>query len=265
MLYLVVLFAVMVLAVLIVFSFGAHGSGNGLGRATSAITLGATGTAHAKPSQAQISISINGTGPATSSAVQNLSATLNRFNSTVYRFLNGNTSLIETTYYSVYKPYSYCPILPQKTGSNASSALYPVICAKNSTGYTAAEDISVTLPNISNTSAFLGAIASIPNVYVASVNPMLSNSQASSLRSAALSDAIANATSQAYALLGPNAVIYSRNISVNSYYSYPYGYASSGALAGSVQGRNATIGPQFYTGTSQVTESISVVFHYGSR
>ncbi|HIH50260.1 TPA: hypothetical protein HA291_02260, partial [Candidatus Micrarchaeota archaeon] len=88
-----------------------------------------------------------------------------------------------------------------------------------------------------------------------------------SLRASALALAISNATSQADALLGPNEVIYSRNISVNSYYIYPYGVAESsgsGALA-SVAGRNATISPQFYSGTSQVTETVSVVFHYGSR
>ena len=269
-LYLIVLFAVLVFVALIALSFGAYRSGNGLansgfGSATSVITLSATGSASAKPTQAEVSISVNGTGLTTSSAVQNMSATLNRFNSTIYKFLNGNMSLMETTYYSVYKPYSYCPILPQRERLNVSPALYPVICAKNSTGYTAAEDISVTLPSIDNTSAFLGAIAAIPNVYVASVSPALSSSQAASLRSAALTDALSNATSQADALLGPNAVIYSRNISVNSYYSYPYGaYANSGSLSAG-GGGNTTIGPQFYTGISQETESVSVVFHYGSR
>ena len=236
------------------------------GGATSVITLSATGTASSRPTQAQISITINGTGATTASAVQNISTTLNMFNSTAYKFLNGNMSLLETTYYSVYKPYQYCPIYATNATPASGSIAIPMKCTSNNIGYTAAEDISVTLPNIDNASSFLGAIASIPNVYVSSVSPSLSSNQTASLRAAALASAISNATSQADALLGPNEMIYSRNISVNSYYIFPYGVAAnSGALTAGVADRNTTISPQFYSGKSQVTESVSVVFHYGSR
>jgi len=271
--YLIIFFAVLVFIALIALSLGAYRFGNGTGinpgGATSVITLSATGTASSRPTQAQVSITINGTGATTASAVQNISTTLNMFNSTVYKFLNGNMSLIETTYYSVYKPYQYCPIYSTNATSSGGIA-YPVPvpkCVSNNPGYTAAEDLSLTLPNINNASSFLGAIAAIPNIYVGSVSPSLSSNQTASLRASALALAISNATSQADALLGPNEVIYSRNISVNSYYIYPYGVAESsgsGALA-SVAGRNATISPQFYSGTSQVTDTVSVVFHYGSR
>ncbi len=271
-LYLIVLFAVLVFVALIFFSFGSYRSGRILpintNQSTSVISLSATGTSHAKPSQAQISITINGTGPTTSLAVQNLSATLSLFNSTIYGFINGNTSLVETTYYSVYKPYQYCPVaIPVTNASSSGIPAYPIPSCTANKGYTAVEDILVTLPNIDNVSSFLGAMASAPNIYVTSVSPALSDNQTASLRSTALAAAIANATSQAEALMGLGAVIYSKNVSVNNYYYYPYsiaGAASSGASIASLEA-NTSANPQFYEGISQVTESVSVVFHYSSR
>lgn len=266
-LYLIVFFAVLIFIALIMFSLE-NGTGTGTIKQgyTHMLSISASGSAYNKSAEAQISVTMNGTGQTSALAVQNLSSTLNKFNSTAYRFLNGNYSLLATTYYSVYKPYSY-PCIPY---AGAGGIMIP--CKENTTqtnqsNYVAVEEVTVTLPNINNVSAFLGAMGSIPNVYVTSTYPMLSDKQATMLRSEALAAALANATSQAKALIGNNTIL-STNITVNNYYIYPYAYSTGGgALA--VSNGNATptttISPQFYGGLNKVTESITAIFYYGSR
>lgn len=206
-----------------------------------AISISATGTVYNRSSQAQLSINVNGTGLTSAAAVQNISATLSKFNTTILKYVGGNLSQISTTYFNAYKLY-------------------------NKTGYGATEGLTVTLSNISNSSSAIGALSDIPNVYVTYASPQLSNAQISKMRIAALSLALSNATSQAHALIG-NSTIYGTNISVNNYYVYPftYGLAATPAVAGNGAGSssNITITPQFYGGLNKVSESITVSFTYG--
>jgi uncharacterized protein YggE len=263
--YAIALIAVLVFAALMVFSLEGSIGTRGSNRM---LSISATGSAYNKSSEAQISVTINGTGTTSALAVQNLSSTLGRFNSTAYGFLNGNYSLLATTYYSVYKPYSY----PCGVYAGGVSGIIPTpICnmskTSNLSNYVAVEEITVTLPNISNVSSFLGAVGSIPNVYVTSTYPLLSDRQATMLRSEALAAALANATSQAKALIG-NDTILSTNITVNNYYVYPYELAGAGSGISTINGNvtpTTTIGPEFYSGLNKVTESINVVFYYAGR
>lgn len=209
-------------------------------QAKSTLTISATGTAYNSSSQSDLYVTVNGTGLTNAAAVQNVSATLSQFNSTISKYVNGNLSRITTTYFNTYKIY-------------------------NQTGYEATEGVTVIIPKISNTSAAIGAVSNIPGIYVSSATPSLSSSQISAMRTTALSLALSNATSQAHALIG-NGTIDSTNISVNNYYVYPFEYnlatpvaAGGSSSAGAI---TTTIPPQFYGGLNKVTESITVTFIY---
>ena len=100
---------------------------------SSFISLSATGTASATPNTVDVYISLNGTGNTTAYATANLSVTTTLFNKTIQPFVNGNSSLIQTTYYEVYKPYSTGCYYPVAAGSSsngtnvgAPSPAYPV-------------------------------------------------------------------------------------------------------------------------------------------
>ncbi len=201
---------------------------NGLGT----ITVTASGSAYGSPSQATLSVTINATGATNAQAVANLSSSLDSFNSTIYRYVNGNLSMISTEYFNVYKIY-------------------------NRSGYQATEQVSATIPNISNVSHAIGALSSIPNVYVTYAGAQLSASQIVSLRDIALSNAVSNATRQAQAVAGSSSTLYVSNITVDSYYFYPVQLGTAvGAPASS------SVSPQFYSGRSHVTESVTAVFRY---
>lgn len=243
-LYIIVLVAVIIFSALIAFSFESTGSntntGTRSGNSTTSLnqlTITASGSVSNASTQALLYVSINGTGPTTQAATQNLSSTLNRFNSTIAPFINGNLSKITTSNYNTYKVF-------------------------NSTIFQAQESLMVSLPNIANTTAAIGAVASIPNVYVSEAAPELSNAQIKGMRIQALQLALSNATSQADALIGPNDTIYATNISVNNYVVYPFAYATAQA---SGPGTSPAITPKFYGGTNQVTESVSVVFSWGKK
>jgi uncharacterized protein YggE len=105
-------------------------------------------------------------------------------------------------------------------------------------------------------SALLGALSNISNVYVSGEYTMLSASQSGGLRSDALSSAIANATSQAHAVVGWNTIITPTNITVDTYRVYPIYGASSGLT--SPQSSNLA----FYPGTAEITGTVSVIFSY---
>jgi len=245
-LYIIVLVAVIIFSALIAFSFESTGNNLGSGSGTKAgnsttalsqLTITASGSVSNASTQSLLYVSINGTGPTTQAATQNLSSTLNRFNSTIAPFINGNLSKITTSNYNTYKVF-------------------------NSTIFQAQESLMVSLPNIANTSAAIGAVSNIPNVYISEAAPELSNAQIKGMRIQALQLALANATSQADALIGPNDTIYATNISVNNYVVYPFAYATAQA---SGPGTSPAITPKFYGGTNQVTESVSVVFSWGKK
>lgn len=253
--YIIIIIAVVVVAALALTGLVSNWkTGANSTKPTNMVKITASGSASNEPSQALIYVTINGTGATTGSAVQNLSSTINEFNSSIYKFVNGNLSAVTTSSYSVNRPYCY-----QYAPYNKTSCY---------NGYVAEESLSIMIPNIRNVSAVLGSTASIPNVYVTYVSAALSDSQATTLRQQALESAIANATSQAGAVIGPNDMIYSTNVTVNSYYAYPYPYgvsATASANGGTASVAPSAIGPQFYGGTNQVEESVSVVFYYGPK
>ena len=251
--YVVVVLALIAFAAAIVFGFRFMPQGstnhNTNNTGTNKITILASGTVSNISTQAYMYVIINGTGATNHLAVQNISANLKKFNSTIYKYLNGNLSKITTNYFNVYKLY------------NAT------------TGYQAEEGLTVTIPSISNVSSLIDALSNITGVFVTGASPTLSNRQISMMREQALSLAMANATSQAQALIGTNNTVYSTNITVNNYYIFPYrtyGAASEAVSAGSgtvqpIYMTNFTITPQFYGGTNKVTESVTVVFTYGRK
>jgi uncharacterized protein YggE len=241
--YVIIILALVAFSSIIALSFMANGnklSSTTVPQGSSTLMITATGTSYNASSQADLYLTMNGTGATNQEAVHNISATLNAFNSTVSPYVNGNLTRITTNYFNVYKIY-------------------------NKTGYQATESLTVRIPNIHNVSGAIGALSDIPNIYVSDANPVLSDSQISTMRITALSLALANATAQAQTLIGRNNTIYNTNISVNSYYIYPRYYSLSSTAGGGAINGNTSIPTQFYGGTNKVTESITVVFVYGRK
>jgi uncharacterized protein YggE len=200
----------------------------------SMITITATGSASTSGGQASIYLYANGSGSSSQLAIANLSNTLTSVNSTLLKYINGNLSRITTQYFNVNKAY-------------------------NKSVYVAYENILVTIPNAQNATGTLVSLSAIPNVYVSNIAPKLSDQQISTLRSQALSIAMANATSQA-TTVSPTGRAIVVNISVNSYYVYPMPYNFGGGVATPAVAVKQISSSLFYSGTSTVTESVSVVF-----
>lgn len=239
--YVIAVIALLIFASVIILGYGQNRSANNVQPAPKqlgTITITATGTVYNSSSQALVYIIVNGTGLTNQQAVQNVSTTLETFNSTISPYVNGNLSRITTTNFNVYKLY-------------------------NRTGYQATESLSILIPNIKNVSPAIGDLSGITNVYVTDARPRLSDAQVSLMRNVALSDAMANATSQARSLIGANNTVTMTNITVNNYYIYPVVYSLGAVAQGSVVSRNTTIPPQFYGGLNRVTESVTVMFTYG--
>ncbi len=219
-------------------AFGVYySSAKGTGPGGSGITVTATGSASTTGGQAVLNLYVNGSGSSTQLAIANLSNTLTSVNSTLLNYLNKNLSLITTQYFSVNKAY-------------------------NKSVYVAYENLLVTLPNAQNATGALISLSAIPNVYVSNIAPKLSDQQISTLRSQALSMAMANATAQATAV-SPTGKVTVLNITVNSYYVYPLPYSFGGGLPvtpGIAAGQISSGSSLFYSGTSSVTESVSVEF-----
>ncbi len=227
------------------------------GQASHVIAVSATGSASTLPSMAKLYLNVNGSGASTQGATANLSSAIDALNKTINPYINGNLSLIATTYYSVQKntcPYGYYPTTVSTTTVYGQTPV-PAYQACNTSRYTATESLTVTIPGINNASAALTALSGIPNVYVSNINTALSTPQITALRQEALQQALTNATMQAQAVAG-NAALSVRNITVSSYNIYPGVYFNA-ATSGS-SGKQATI----FGGTSSVTESITVTFNY---
>jgi uncharacterized protein YggE len=194
------------------------------------ISVQATGSASGIPSQGVIYITVNGTGLNSTAATHNLTTTVSMLNATLQPFIGGNMSNIKTTSYSLSKVY-------------------------NKTSYEATEAFQVTIPSVQNVSAVIGNLSSLSNVYVQDVSSQLSPAQITKLRAQALSSALANATSQAR-VVSANGTVNLRNVSVGGFSIFPYpvfGVESAAATA-------PLSSPGYYTGTEEVTESVSAVF-----
>lgn len=214
------------------------------------LKINSLGTAQGSAIKATLSVQVQGLGKTADAATANLSSELNQTNATLSKYVNGNRSLIQTSYYSL---------------NNQTSYYYPMQ-AYSYNGYVAQESLTVTIPSVKNVSNVLGALSAINGISIYGATPILSDAQLSSLRLVALSDAMANATSQADALLpGKNFTV--SNITVN-YFNYPIvmPYATAGTAAGgpvlSPTPVSKTSSPIFFNGTETVTESVAVVFSY---
>ncbi len=216
------------------------------------VSVTASGSASATADAAQLDLLVNGTGNTTQIAVANLSKTMNLVNSTLLKYVNGNLSQISTEYFNVNACYSYPYYI-------STTTIYPPKVNKTC-GYVATEDLLITIPNSNNVTSALQSLTSIPNVYVNGAAAKLTNQQISTLRGQALTQAMSNATGQAVAV-SPTGKVSALNITVNGFYVYPLQYSfggtgivTPGAAAGELQNS------LFYTGTSSVTESVTVVF-----
>ena len=239
--YAVAMVAIIVFGVLIVTSFMSSGMNNYYNQnTTNLLAITASGSASYNSSQVQLYVTINGTGNTSRAAVQNISLTLNKFNSTIYNYVEGNLSRISTNNFNVYHIY-------------------------NKSSFEAQEYLTILIPKLGNVSNAIAALSNITNVYVTGATPMLSDSQTSQLRSIALANALQNATAQAHALLG-NKTIYTTDITVNNYYVYPMYYSGMGSSVNGYPtnkaGNSTVMPPNFYGGTNKVTESITVDFYY---
>lgn len=196
------------------------------------ITVTAQGFAYGYPSEAVVYLYLNGSGPNSAIATSNATLTLQRLNFSLNRYINENTSQIKTLSYQLYKQH-------------------------NSSAYEVEEDLQVTIPNIQNVSAVLQNLSSINNMYIQTVSPTLSDSQKTKLRNLALSDALANATTQAK-VLAQNMTVTTHNITVTSFnVFYPYSLDAT-ASAGGIGDKNTLI----YSGENQVSETVTVQFSY---
>lgn len=219
---------------------------------TGQLTITASGTASAPPTRSALTVSLQGLGKTAAVATANLTNETNQLNSSILKYINNNASLITTTYFNLYQSQGY-----YYTQSQGYYNTY--------NGYIATEQVSIQVPNLKNLSKIIGALSSIKNLTIYSYQATLSNSQITQLRSAALSNATANATSQAYAVL-PNKSLTVINVSINNYRYYPI-YINGAALKSAVTSPstvNAT-GPQLYGGTTSVTESVTITFSYPKK
>jgi uncharacterized protein YggE len=196
------------------------------------ITVTASGIAKAVPDEVQVSMYANGTGASAGSAAANLSSTLTALNSTLTGYVNGNYSNITTESYTL-------------TRINASMP------------YVATEYLQVTV-NANRISSLLGELSNMSNVYIDGEYTGISPAQANNLKSEALADAISNATSQARAIAGQNSELTPINITINTYSVYPI-YANGRG----VSMPSASTNLAFYTGTYEVSGTVTVIFSYG--
>ncbi|HVC58341.1 MAG TPA: SIMPL domain-containing protein [Candidatus Acidoferrales bacterium] len=202
----------------------------------SVITVGASGISYDLPSQATIYVALNGTGNSTAAATANVTKTLNAINNSIGGYINWNQTYVTTTGYSSYKVY-------------------------NSSAYAVFENLVIVIPNIANVSSAISSISQVPNAYISSVQPMLSDQQLTTMRSVALWRALNNATVQAQLLAGPSASIRQTNITVNSYSVVPYpAYANS--FIASAKSAGGSQSSPYYGGRSKLVESVSVVFTF---
>ena len=247
---LAILAAVVIVQLLLLFQLsgsvsfikGELGGGNqhSVNTSLSYLTITASGSAQAVPSKATLEVDFEGKGTTSYAATANLTSELNKANSTLIKYVNGNVSNIQTSYYNVYNQSSYYSTY---------------------NGYVATESVSITIPNINNVSAAIGAISAINGTSVYGGAGELSDAQMTSMRATALSGAIANATSQTQALL-PGKNLSVSNITVNSYNRYPIYPLGVGVASPSAASTNKSLSPSYFTGTQTLTESITVVFQY---
>ena len=225
------------------------------------IMISASGTATASPSISRLSVTINGTGSTAAIAQHNLSVVASNLNDTLMPYLNGNASLIQTTYYSVYQPTNctYPPIVKPVNASGDVIVYPPTYCVPTRLPYfVATESITITVPNIANTSAVLDKMSGIGSLQLQNVEADLSKSQLTTLNQNALSSALSNATSQA-TLLASGSSVTVLNITVQNSYFYGYPAMSVTSAAGAARDSNSS----FFSGTQSVQKSIYVVYGLG--
>ncbi len=204
------------------------------------VTVSAVGTASAVSTIGTLYLSVEGRGKTAAAATSSLSAELLQVNSSVKSYINGNSSLIKTTYYDL---------------ANNTNMTYPY-SYNTYNGFVAVEYLTITIPNVKNVSPAIGVLSLINNTEVTGASASLSNAQVTALRSEALAGAMQNATAQA-SILTRNASLSVNNVTVNQYHFYPVPF-----MLGSSAAKGGAVSPSFYSGTASVTESVTVVFTY---
>jgi len=218
---LVVILLAGIIATMVLFPNGFQGSSQ-----QKTIVVRATGTASGYPAEGIVYLTLNGTGQTPAIATSNLSLSISKLNYTLSKYTS--SSNISTIYYSLSR-------------------------IRNSSMYSAMEEVMVTSSE-SNVSSILGSAASINGISINGASAKLSDSQSSYLIGKAISAAMANATSQAE-LLAANSSITPVNISSSSSYIYPL-YSGVGFSAAALHSQ----APAFFAGTQSVSEQITVVF-----
>lgn len=206
---------------------------------TSHLSITASGSAVGVPTQARIYVSVEGRGGTARVATDNLTASLDSMSSALQPLVGENSSMISTDYYNLYNYSGF-----YYTGYN---------------GYVATEGVSITIPDIDNVSAALGALSSVNGISIQSTYAQLSDSQLVSMRDLALARAVANATSQAEALL-PGKNLTASNITIGYVYSPIILPVSASALMSSA-GAGGQV-PEYFKGTQTLTETVTVRFSY---
>ncbi|VVB76792.1 Uncharacterised protein [uncultured archaeon] len=214
------------------------------------ISVSSTGVAMASPAAAMVQITVNATGTTVALANANLSSIIGQLNTTLLPYINRNLSNVETTYYTIY-PATTCVYPANATPLSSISPYYCVL--EKLPYYVATESITITVPNIDNSSAALSAISAVPSLTLNGVQAQLSVTQERALGQLALSNAMANATTQAQLLAGSGVELKVENITVtNSQLIYPGVYSSAGTVKDAAR--------VIYGGQASVQKSVSVVF-----
>lgn len=223
------------------------------------IPVRASGAIHAVPTETIINLNVNGTENTSQLATANISSTLNKLNSTLYSYLNGNMSLVKTEAYNIKVIYVINESALSLCLSNYKDNIS--ICKSFSSTYKpvfmVSESLKVTLLNSNRTSDLLGSLASIPNVYINSVSSTLSDKQITEMRLEALKMAVQNATEQAKAVVGNSTLLTLGNVTIDNNNVYYPVYNTGLSTA-----ESANIAPQYYTGINEVVETITAYFHY---
>ena len=223
------------------------------------IPVRASGAIHAVPTETIINLNVNGTENTSQLATANISSTLNKLNSTLYSYLNGNMSLVKTESYNIKVIYVINESALSLCLSNYKDNIS--ICKSFSSTYKpvfmVSESLEVTLLDSNRTSDLLGSLALIPNVYISSVSSTLSDKQITEMRLEALKMAVQNATEQAKAVVWNSTSLTLGNVTIDNNNVYYPVYNTGLSTA-----ESASIAPQYYTGMNDVVETITAYFHY---
>ncbi len=235
--------AIAIAAVAIIISIANFAISRGFGsdEVHSHILVSASGSSSIHANKMIISVFANATGTNASSAVSNLSASINALNNTVTQN-SGLMATLSSSSYSVSRGYY----------GNCSFKNVSALC-KNSSFFYASSYLTISMYNTSGINELLMMLAPIKDVQVQGVQAALAPDTFNSTMLRALNIAMANATNQAIQVANGR-IISVGNVTVSSsMVFYPYSYA----LAGSTSNIANEV---FHVGNFTVSKSVTVDF-----